>query len=85
MTDEEVAAIRATWSRFRRVELYRGDPDGERTLTDELLNHIPALLNEVERLRGFVGWVAAEIPDWETSIAQRQRARELLKMTDDDD
>ena len=51
MTDEELAAIDKAWHTFRRVELYRGDPDREAALKNELVNHIPALLAEVEQIR----------------------------------
>lgn len=51
MTDEELAKeAYAAWHTFRGVELYRGDPDREAKLKDELVIYIPRLVGAVERL-----------------------------------
>ena len=77
MTDEGLETIRKMWHDFRRVELYRGDPDSEAKLKDELVTYIPALLAEVERLRAENAqqseWIAAlmdEQPHYATANAR---------------
>lgn len=51
MTDEElVKRADAAWHRFRRVELYRGDPEREAAMKDELVNYIPLLTGAAQRL-----------------------------------
>ena len=42
--------VNTLWHTFRRVELYRGAPEREAALKDELVNHIPTLIGAVERL-----------------------------------
>lgn len=51
MTDEQLEKVSKSWHAFRRVELYRGAPEREAAMKDELVTHIPQLLAYVHALK----------------------------------